>query len=125
MGDRRRGGGHGDAGGGDGDGVGYMKEMTVAEHPGGFIREEMDARGWNGADLAFVLGFRADMVSRLLNGKHGVSPAMSKKLAAAFGTSADHWRSLQIKYDLSRAAPPKEGVRERAAFPEGRLARSP
>ncbi|MFZ3265260.1 MAG: HigA family addiction module antitoxin [Terriglobales bacterium] len=43
-------------------------------------------------------------LSRLLNGKAGISANMALRLAAAFGTSPEFWMNMQSQYDLWRAS---------------------
>jgi addiction module HigA family antidote len=43
-------------------------------------------------------------MSRVLNGKAGISPDMSLRLADALGTNPAFWSGLQLDYDLWRAA---------------------
>ena len=52
-------------------------------HPGIFIREEMEARGWLQRDLAYVLGSTEQAMNLLLSGKRGVSTEMAKALVDA------------------------------------------
>jgi antitoxin HigA-1 len=42
-------------------------------------------------------------LSRVLNGKSGISANMALRLAAALGTSPDLWMNMQAQYDLWRA----------------------
>ncbi len=42
-------------------------------------------------------------LSRVLNGKAGISAAMAIRLAAALGTTPELWMNMQSKYDLWRA----------------------
>jgi addiction module HigA family antidote len=51
-------------------------------------------------------------VSRVVNGKAGISPELSLRLEEALGTSAESWLAMQSAYDLSQA---KKRHRVRAA----------
>ncbi|OHB59296.1 MAG: addiction module antidote protein, HigA family [Planctomycetes bacterium RBG_13_46_10] len=75
----------------------------VAEifHPGEFIREEIEARGWTQADLASIMGRPIQVVNQILNGYKSVTSRTATELAAAFGTSAEIWLNLQTAYSLS------------------------
>jgi addiction module HigA family antidote len=42
-------------------------------------------------------------LSRVLNGKAGISAAMAIRLAAALGTTPEMWMNMQSQYDLWRA----------------------
>jgi addiction module HigA family antidote len=43
-------------------------------------------------------------LSRILNGKAGISAEMALRLADALGTSADMWIGMQAQYDLWQAS---------------------
>jgi addiction module HigA family antidote len=42
-------------------------------------------------------------ISRVVNGKAGISPELSLRLEEALGTSAEPWLAMQSAYDLSQA----------------------
>ena len=70
-------------------------------HPGAFIKgvylEPFDI-GSN--ELARKLKVSAGLVSRLLNGKTDVSPAMALKLSTVVGRSPESWMAMQGNYNL-------------------------
>lgn len=93
--------------------------MTVGapvDHPGTFITEELEARGWTQTDLAYILGISVSQLSPLLRGKQGISPEMAIALGDAFDVPADFFANLQKQYDLQKAKRPDPGVRTRAAW---------
>ena len=77
-----------------------MAENTVAEafHPGEFIQEELESRGWSHADLANVMGRPARLINEIIAGKRGLSADLAKELGDAFGTGADFWLNLERAY---------------------------
>src|SRR5688572_1269822 len=83
-------------------------------HPGEFIREELDARGWTQRDLAFVLGVPEQAVNMIVTGKRGISPDMAKAFGTAFDVPAEFFSNLQNAYDLSRARAPDPAIERRA-----------
>jgi HTH-type transcriptional regulator / antitoxin HigA len=83
-------------------------------HPGEYIREELDARGMQQRDLAYVLGVPEQAVSMIVAGKRGISPDMAKALGVAFGVDPELFANLQTAYDMSRAEEPDPGVAQRA-----------
>lgn len=91
---------------------------TLVPHPGEFIREELEARGWTQRDLAFVLGLQESAVNPILNGGRGISPAMAKSLADAFDVDAQFFMNLQHSFDLSKAPQPDPGVAKRGRLQE-------
>ena len=85
-----------------------------AFHPGDFLKEEMEARGWTQADLAAILGRPVNLVNEIIVGKRGVTPEMAKGFAAAFDTSAQYWMNLDSAYQLWRLRKDNPDVSKRA-----------
>lgn len=83
-------------------------------HPGFYIREELEARGWTQRDLAYILGTPEQAVNMILSGKRGISPEMAKALGEAFSVNPELFANLQRSYDMSRARNPDPGVGRRA-----------
>ena len=86
------------------------------EHPGTFIREEMEARGWQQVDLAYILGMSPQHLSAYLSGKNSVTADMATALGDAFDVPAEFFANLQKMYDLQKAKQPDPGVRTRAGW---------
>ncbi|HVO60354.1 MAG TPA: HigA family addiction module antitoxin [Terriglobales bacterium] len=82
-------------------------------HPGYYIKEEMEARGWSQRDLAFILGSSDQLLNPILNGKRGISPDMAKALGEAFDVPAEFFANLQQAYDLAQARTPDPSVAAR------------
>jgi HTH-type transcriptional regulator/antitoxin HigA len=94
-----------------------MSNMAaLVDHPGTFIVEELDARGWTQVDLAYILGIKPQQLNPLLTGKQDISPNMATALGEAFDVPADFFANMQKQYDLQRAKRPDPGVRTRAAW---------
>jgi antitoxin HigA-1 len=75
--------------------------MHNPPHPGLVLREYL-------GDLAVTkaaahLRITRVTLSRVLNGKAGISAAMAIRLAAALGTTPELWMNMQSQYDLWRA----------------------
>jgi len=83
-------------------------------HPGEYIADELEARGWTQDDLAEVLGCNRHTVMRLLNHKSGITADMAVALSKAFGTSAEMWMNLQSSYELAAAAVEDREIERRA-----------
>ena len=49
-------------------------------------------------------------LSAIINGKAGISPLMSIKLAKAFNTTPHYWLNLQANYDLWQVLEHDKGV---------------
>lgn len=86
------------------------------DHPGTFIIDELDERGWTQVDLAYILGISPAQLSPILTGKLGISPDMATALGDAFDVPADFFANLQKLYDLQKAKRPDPGVRTRATW---------
>jgi HTH-type transcriptional regulator/antitoxin HigA len=80
------------------------------EHPGSYIKEEMEARAWIQRDLAFILGIPEQGLNLILAGKRGISPEMAKALGQAFDVPAQFFANLQQAYDLSQAKEPNPEI---------------
>ncbi len=81
------------------DRVGAM----LTPHLGELIRESMDEAGWNVTGTAARLGCKRVTLSRLLNGKAGVSAKMALALEDIGWGTADHWMRMQASYELAQA----------------------
>ena len=80
------------------------------KHPGHYIKEEMEERGWSQRDLAFILGVSEQAINPILNGKRGISPEMAKALGEAFDVPAEFFANLQQAHDLALARTPDASV---------------
>lgn len=97
--------------------MGHAMSVTYNEavpHPGHFIREELEARGWTQRDLAYILGVPEQSVNLIILGKRGISSEMAKAMGDAFEVSPEFFANLQKAYDLSRAREPDPSVKRRA-----------
>jgi len=77
--------------------------LTDAPHPGEFLKEEIDARGWSQRDLAYILGIPEQAVTMIVSGKRGISPEMAKALGQALDVSSDYFANLQQSYEMANA----------------------
>jgi HTH-type transcriptional regulator / antitoxin HigA len=81
-----------------------MAGRQIAEvfHPGEFIKDELEARGWSQLDLAEILGRDAILINQLIKGKRSITPETAKGLGDAFGTGAEYWMNLESAYQLHK-----------------------
>jgi HTH-type transcriptional regulator / antitoxin HigA len=79
-------------------------------HPGQYIEEELQARGWKQRDLAFILKVPEQAVNMILSGKRGISADMAKALGAAFDVDPRFFTNLQSDYDLAKAREPHPDI---------------
>jgi addiction module HigA family antidote len=78
--------------------------MKGPPHPGHSIKDAcLDALNLSVTDGAKVLGVARHTLSRVLNGRAGISPEMAIRLEKAGWSNADHWLRLQAAYDLAEA----------------------
>lgn len=75
--------------------------MHNPPHPGLVLREYLGDMAVSAA--AAHLRVTRVTLSRVLNGKAGISASMALRLGAALGTSPDLWINMQAQYDLWRA----------------------
>lgn len=98
-----------------------MNDMIIAAevfHPGEFLKEELEARGWTQAELAEIIGRPTQAVSEIVLGKRGITPETAKSLAAAFNQSAEYWMNLETAYQLSKTTVQESAVKQRAGLYE-------
>jgi len=77
--------------------------MHNPPHPAEVLRDWMPP-GMTVTEAARALRVDRVTLSRLLNGRCGVSAPMALRLAQWLGTSPDLWMGLQAQYDLWRAS---------------------
>ena len=78
-------------------------------HPGEMLREEfLQPMGITQQQLADGIHVPFQRINELVNGKRGVTPSTSLRLAKFFGVSEDFWMNLQIRWDLYRAKKKEE-----------------
>lgn len=70
-----------------------------AFHPGGFVREELESRGWTAGDLAEKTHLRHDVIADLLSESRDVDEPLAYALGYAFGTSWAVWLHLQKSWN--------------------------
>lgn len=73
-------------------------------HPGRILREDfLLPAGITQQQLADGIHVPFQRINELVNGKRGVTPSTSLRLAKFFGVSEDFWMTLQTRWDLYRA----------------------
>ncbi len=75
--------------------------MHNPPHPGRVLREYLGTM--EVSEAAVQLHVSRTTLSRILNGKAGISADMSLRLSEALGTHAAFWSGLQLDYDLWQA----------------------
>jgi antitoxin HigA-1 len=70
-------------------------------HPGEVVRKVLiEGTGLTVTEAAEHLGVTRPTLSRLTNGKSGISPEMATRLSKLMRTSIDMWISLQAQYNI-------------------------
>lgn len=78
--------------------------MKNPPHPGELLREDViGALGLSVTDAAQRLGMSRVALSRVLNGKAGISPDLAVRLEMAGASTARAWMAMQANYDLAAA----------------------
>ena len=77
--------------------------MLNPPHLGELIRESLGEVGWNVTQTAARLGCGRGTLSRVLNGKAGVSANIALALEHVGWGTADHWMRMQASYELAQA----------------------
>jgi addiction module HigA family antidote len=78
--------------------------MKNHPHPGELLREDVLAPlGVEVTDAAQRLGMSRTSLSRVLNGRAGISPDLAVRLERAGVSTARFWVTLQANYELSLA----------------------
>src|SRR5437588_7570284 len=78
--------------------------MKTPPHPGHSIKDAcLDPLDLSVTEGAKVLGVARHTLSRVINGKAGISPEMAIRLEKAGWSNADHWLRVQAAYDLAQA----------------------
>src|ERR1700722_19230757 len=82
-----------------------MGRMYNPPHPGEVVADTVLCADGGISVTAFAekLKMTRAAISRVVNGKAGISPELSLRLEEALGTSAESWLAMQSAYDLSQA----------------------
>ena len=88
--------------------------MLSPPHLGELVRENMEEVGWNVTETADRLHCERGTLSRLLNGKAGLSANMALALEDIGWGTADHWMRMQASYELAQARRDRVAAERRA-----------
>ena len=94
--------------------------MYNPSHPGGAIRANLEELGWTVTECARKLGVARNTLSRLLNERIGISPAMALGLERLGWADADFWINVQGGYDLAQERLRQEAVERKVKRPARR-----
>ncbi len=83
--------------------------MKNPPHPGELLREDVIMPlGIEVTDAAQRLGMSRTALSRVINGRAGISPDLALRLERAGVSTARFWMTLQANYELAQAAQRKQ-----------------
>jgi len=83
--------------------------MKNPPHPGELLREDvLVPLGIKVTDAAQRLGMSRTTLSRVINGRAGISPDLALRLELAGVSTARFWMTLQANYELAQAAQRKQ-----------------
>ncbi len=71
-------------------------------HPGEFIKDELDARGWHQQELADNMKVSKSEISLVIHGHRDINVKLAVLLEKALGIDAEVWMNLQVKYDINK-----------------------
>jgi len=81
-----------------------MSRMHNPPHPGEVLRDGVFTdTGITVTEFAQRIGVTRVALSRVLNGRAGISADMAVRITAALGGSAESWLHMQANYDLWQA----------------------
>ena len=79
-----------------------MMTMVNPCHPGETLRDDLEAAGLTVTEAAARLDCTRQALSRVLNGKAGISPAMALALERMGWSNAGYWMRQQAAYELAQ-----------------------
>ena len=74
------------------------KVFPVSKH----IKDELHARDWTQADLAYVMGRTPAEISSLMAARRQLSPEIAQELGVVLGGGPEHWLAIDNAYRLSQ-----------------------
>jgi addiction module HigA family antidote len=88
--------------------------MKNPAHPGRIVRSAcLEPLGLSVTAGAKVLGVTRQTLTKVVNGKSGITAEMAIRLAKAFGSSAETWVRMQASYDLAQARKDESKIKVR------------
>jgi addiction module HigA family antidote len=88
--------------------------MKNPAHPGRVVRSAcLEPLGLSVTEGAKILGVTRQTLTKVVNGKSGISAEMAIRLAKAFGSTAEIWVHMQASYDLEQARKDESKIKVR------------
>jgi len=87
------------------------------------LEEFLIPMGLTQRELADAIRVPYQRINEIVNGRRGITPSTALRLARFFGTSADFWMNLQLRWDLFYAQKSERDtlktIHPRASTPAG------
>ena len=88
--------------------------MKNPVHPGRIVRHDcLEPLGLSVTAGAKVLGVTRQTLTKIVNGKSGISPEMAIRRTKAFGSTPETWLRMQLAFDLAAARKNEDKIKER------------
>ena len=88
--------------------------MKNPAHPGRIVKSAcLEPLGLSVTEGAKVLGVTRQTLTKIVNGKSGISPEMAIRLSKAFGSTPETWLRMQVAYDLAQARKDESKIKVR------------
>jgi addiction module HigA family antidote len=88
--------------------------MKNPAHPGRIVRSAcLEPLGLSVTEGAKILGVTRQTLTKIVNGKSGISAEMAIRLSKAFGNTAETWVLMQASYDLAQARKDENKIKVR------------
>ena len=88
--------------------------MKNPVHPGRIVRHDcLEPLGLSVTAGAKALGVSRQTLTKVVNGKSGISPEMAIRLTKAFGSTEETWLRMQLAYDLAAARKDESRIKVR------------
>ena len=71
-------------------------------HPGGTLRDELEARALTIQTIARSIGVSVGRIADIVHERRAISPDTALRLGRFFGNGPDFWIGLQAQYDVAK-----------------------
>jgi addiction module HigA family antidote len=96
--------------------------MKNPAHPGRIVKSAcLEPLGLSVTDGAKVLDVTRQTLTKIVNGKSGISPEMAIRLSKAFGSTPETWLRMQVSYDLAQVRRDESKIKVRRQHVPGEL----
>lgn len=103
--------------------ISQLKPKYIA-HPGEFVLDQIESRGWTQRDLADILSVSVQTINKIVKGKSGITGDMAAALGAAFDQSPEFWLNLDARYNALKFTDRVQTVLEKRKRYEGQTVQS-